>query len=108
MPTTSGSAKPGPRSEKGEPGLALARYRAHDRLHVYDTRAEATQAMVENWDQNRQGLPPDQTVMITDSSNEERDEMNALAQDRRAQAGELGQTASSCPASPTASRPATR
>ena len=76
---------------EGEPGLALARYRAHDRLHVYDTRAEATQAMVENWDQNRQGLPPDQTVMITDSSNEERDEMNALAQDRRAQAGELGE-----------------
>jgi len=75
---------------EGEPGLALARYRAHDRLHVYDTRAEATQAMVENWDQTRQGLPPDQTVMITDSSNEERDEMNALAQDRRAQAGELG------------------
>ena len=75
---------------EGEPGLALARYRAHDRLHVYDTRAEATQAMVENWDQTRQGLPPDQTVMITDSSNEERDEMNALAQERRAQAGELG------------------
>jgi conjugative relaxase-like TrwC/TraI family protein len=75
---------------EGEPGLALARYRAHDRLHVYDTRAEATQAMVENWDRNRQGLPADQTVMITDASNEERDEMNALAQDRRAQAGELG------------------
>ena len=47
--------------------------------------------MVDNWDQNRQGLPPDQTVMITDSSNEERDEMNALAQERRAQAGELGE-----------------
>ena len=76
---------------KGEPGLALARYRAHDRLHVYDTRAEATQAMVESWDQARQGLPPDQTVMITDSSNVERDAMNALAQDRRAQAGELGE-----------------
>jgi conjugative relaxase-like TrwC/TraI family protein len=75
---------------EGEPGPALARYRAHDRLHVYDTRAEATQAMVENWDRNRQGLPADQTVMITDASNEERDEMNALAQDRRAQAGELG------------------
>jgi conjugative relaxase-like TrwC/TraI family protein len=75
---------------EGEPGLALARYKAHDRLHVYDTRAEATHAMVENWDQTRQGLPPDQTVMITDSSNEERDAMNALAQDRRAQAGELG------------------
>ncbi|MGO9247574.1 MAG: AAA family ATPase, partial [Solirubrobacteraceae bacterium] len=33
---------------EGEPGPALARYRAHDRLHVYDTRAEATQAMVDN------------------------------------------------------------
>jgi conjugative relaxase-like TrwC/TraI family protein len=76
---------------KGEPGLALARYRAHDRLHVYDTRAEATQAMVESWNQARQGLPPDQTVMITDSSNVERDAMNALAQDRRAQEGELGE-----------------
>ena len=85
---------------EGEPGLALARYRAHDRLHVYDTRAEATQAMVENWDQTRQGLPPDQTVMITDSSNEERDEMNALAQDRRAQAGELGSDRVELPGKP--------
>jgi hypothetical protein len=85
---------------KGEPGLALARYKAHDRLHVYDTRAEATEAMVENWDQNRQGLPPDQTVMITDSSNEERDEMNALAQDRRAQAGELGEHRVELPGKP--------
>jgi|GEM_PF-439564 len=85
---------------EGEPGLALARYRAHDRLHVYDTRAEATQAMVENWDQNRQGLPPDQTVMITDSSNEERDEINALAQDRRAQAGELGSERVELPGKP--------
>jgi conjugative relaxase-like TrwC/TraI family protein len=85
---------------EGEPGLALARYRAYDRLHVYDTRAEATQAMVDNWDQNRQGLPPDQTVMITDSSNEERDEMNALAQDRRAQAGELGSDRVALPGKP--------
>ena len=85
---------------KGEPGLALARYRAHDRLHVYDTRAEATQAMVESWDQARQGLPPDQTVMITDSSNVERDAMNALAQDRRAQAGELGADRVALPGKP--------
>ena len=85
---------------KGEPGLALARYRAHDRLHVYDTRAEATQAMVESWDQARQGLPPDQTVMITDSSNVERDAMNALAQDRRAQAGELGSDRVALPGKP--------
>jgi hypothetical protein len=56
--------------------------------------------MVENWDQARQGLPSDQTVMITDSSNEERDEMNALAQDRRAQAGELGSDRVQLPGKP--------
>ena len=56
--------------------------------------------MVDNWDQNRQGLPPDQTVMITDSSNVERDEMNALAQDRRAQAGELGSDRVALPGKP--------
>jgi conjugative relaxase-like TrwC/TraI family protein len=75
---------------EGEPGKALARYQEHDRLHIYDTRAEATEAMVENWNTAREGLPADQTVMITDSSNEERDRINAMAQQRRAQAGELG------------------
>jgi conjugative relaxase-like TrwC/TraI family protein len=74
---------------EGEPGKALARYQEHDRLHIYDTRTEATEAMVENWDKARQGLPADQTVMITDSSNEERDHINAIAQERRTHAGEL-------------------
>ena len=35
----------------GEPGPALAAYRAHDRLHVHDTRAEAAEAMVDDWDE---------------------------------------------------------
>jgi conjugative relaxase-like TrwC/TraI family protein len=34
---------------EGEPGPALAQYKAHDRLHIHDTRAEAAEAMVENW-----------------------------------------------------------
>lgn len=46
--------------------------------------------MVENWDRARRDLPGDQAVMITDASNKERDEINTLAQERRAQAGELG------------------
>jgi conjugative relaxase-like TrwC/TraI family protein len=74
----------------GEPGPALAQYQAHDRLHIHDTRAEAAQAMVENWDQTRRHAPDRQAVMITDASNKERDQMNAMAQERRAQAGELG------------------
>ncbi|HEY5344372.1 MAG TPA: AAA family ATPase [Solirubrobacteraceae bacterium] len=74
----------------GEPGPALAQYKAHDRLHIHDTRAQAAEAMVENWDQTRRSLPDGQAVMITDASNKERDQINAMAQERRAQAGELG------------------
>jgi conjugative relaxase-like TrwC/TraI family protein len=74
----------------GEPGPALARYQAHDRLHIHDTRTQAAEAMVANWDQTRKRLPDRQAVMITDASNLERDQMNAMAQQRRAQAGELG------------------
>jgi conjugative relaxase-like TrwC/TraI family protein len=74
----------------GEPGPALAQYQAHDRLHIHDTRAEAAEAMVENWDQTRETLPGGRAVMLTDASNLERDQMNAMAQERRVQAGELG------------------
>jgi conjugative relaxase-like TrwC/TraI family protein len=74
----------------GEPGPALAQYQAHDRLHIHDTRTQAAEAMVANWDETRKRLPDRQAVMITDASNLERDQMNAMAQQRRAQAGELG------------------
>jgi conjugative relaxase-like TrwC/TraI family protein len=74
----------------GEPAPALAAYRAHERLHVYDTRAEAAAAMVDRWDEARRNLPSNQAVMITDASNAERDQINAMAQERRAKAGELG------------------
>lgn len=74
----------------GEPGPALAAYQSHDRLHIHDTRAEATEAMVDQWDQVRNKLPGNQAVMITDASNLERDQVNAMAQERRVQAGELG------------------
>ena len=74
----------------GEPGPALAQYRAHDRLHIHDTRAEAAEAMVADWDETRRSLPAGKAVMITDASNKERDQINAMAQERRAAAGELG------------------
>jgi len=73
----------------GEPGPPLAQYQAHDRLHISDTRAEAAAAMVENWDQTRTKFGG-RAVMITDASNMERDQMNAMAQERRIAAGELG------------------
>jgi len=74
----------------GEPGPALAAYRAHDRVHIDDTTAEAAEAMVDNWDRTRRSTPDAQAVMITDASNRERDQINAMAQERRAAAGELG------------------
>jgi conjugative relaxase-like TrwC/TraI family protein len=75
---------------EGEPGPALAQYQAHDRLHIHDTRAQATEAMIDHWDESRHNVPDGKAVMITDASNLERDQMNAMAQERRAQAGELG------------------
>ncbi len=84
---------------EGQPGPALAAYRAHDRLHIHDTRAEAAEAMVEEWDRCRhEGTGG--TVMITDASNAERDQINAMAQERRERAGELGSRAVELPGRP--------
>jgi conjugative relaxase-like TrwC/TraI family protein len=74
----------------GEAARALARYEAYERLHIHDTREQAAQAMVENWDATRRNLPAGQAVIITDASNTERDQINAIAQEHRARAGELG------------------
>jgi conjugative relaxase-like TrwC/TraI family protein len=75
---------------EGEPQRALASYAAHERLHVADTREQAVQQMVADWDSARQESPGERTVILTDASNVELDHINALAQERRAQAGELG------------------
>jgi len=88
------------RIRAGEPGPALAQYQAHDRLHIHDTRAQAAQAMVEDWEQTRGSVPGGQAVMITDASNRERDQMNAMAQERRARAGELGSNRVELPGKP--------
>ena len=74
----------------GEAARALARYESHDRLRLHDTREQAPQAMVKDWDVIRWDLPAGQAVMITDASNTERDQINKLAQEHRARAGELG------------------
>jgi conjugative relaxase-like TrwC/TraI family protein len=84
----------------GQPGPALAQYRAHDRLQIHNSRAEAAEAMVEGWDKARRNLPGGQAVMITDASNAERDQINAIAQERRAAAGELGSRRVELPGKP--------
>jgi conjugative relaxase-like TrwC/TraI family protein len=75
---------------EGESQRALASYQAHERLHISDTHEQAVQRMVGDWDRARQESPGERTVMLTDASNVELDHINALAQERRAQAGELG------------------
>ena len=74
----------------GEAHRALASYQAHGRLHISDTREQAAERMVEAWDRARQERPDERLVMLTDASNAELDRINALAQEQRAQAGELG------------------
>jgi ATP-dependent exoDNAse (exonuclease V) alpha subunit len=46
--------------------------------------------MVADWDHARKEHPGERTVMLSDASNVELDRINALAQERRAQVGELG------------------
>jgi conjugative relaxase-like TrwC/TraI family protein len=75
----------------GDSERALAEYASRDRLHVEDTRAEAGERMVDDWAQIRDANPGARVVMLTDSSNDELDRLNARAQERRAAAGELGQ-----------------
>jgi conjugative relaxase-like TrwC/TraI family protein len=74
----------------GEAERALASYEAHGRLHIADTREQAAEQMVRAWDQARLENPGERSVMLTDASNVELEQINALAQDRRAAAGELG------------------
>ncbi len=74
----------------GEAHRALASYQAHGRLHISDTRGQAAERMVAAWDNARHERPEERLVMLTDASNVELDRINALARERRAQAGELG------------------
>lgn len=58
--------------------------------------------MVTDWDTARQEHPEQRTVMLTDASNVELDRINALAQERRGQAGELGADRAELPDRPYA------
>ena len=74
----------------GDSQRALASYTAHGRLHIADTREQALNRMVDDWDRARKEHPERRTVMLTDASNVELDRIDARAQELRARAGELG------------------
>jgi len=84
----------------GQAERALASYQAHDRLHISDTREQAAQQMVDAWDRARADNPGERLLMLTDASNVELDRINALAQERRADAGELGARSAELPDRP--------
>jgi hypothetical protein len=77
---------------KGE-GQAIAGLRAFEergQIVVADDRIGARQAAIDRWDQERMGRPLDRSLILTDSSNVDVDALNAQAQQRRLDAGELG------------------
>ena len=84
----------------GESARALAAYADHGRLHIHEGRADAGEGMVDQWARTRAANPRDRVVMLTDASNDELDRLNALAQQRRAAAGELGQRRAELPGRP--------
>jgi conjugative relaxase-like TrwC/TraI family protein len=84
----------------GEAERALAQYQARGRLHVSETRVDAGERMVTDWAQQRVQRPSERVVMFTDASNDELDRLNKLAQQHRAQIGELGQHCAQLPGRP--------
>ncbi len=85
---------------EGHAEHALSEYQSRGRLHISDTREHAAQEMVDAWDQVRREHPQQRVLMLTDASNTELDQINKLAQERRAQAGELGQHRAPVPGRP--------
>jgi conjugative relaxase-like TrwC/TraI family protein len=64
---------------------ALRHWQDRDRLRLYASRSELLAGMVDEW-----WADAARGVMVVDTSNDERDVTNRLAQERRLEAGELG------------------
>jgi conjugative relaxase-like TrwC/TraI family protein len=80
---------------EGDPLRAVARLERKRRIVISLTRAESLQAAVDQWDTDRRdgaarGRGIEQYLLVTDSSGTEVDRLNAAAQRRRVEAGELG------------------
>ncbi len=74
------------RSEK-----AMAHYRSRGQLHMTDTRDEAVERAVKHWAELTKTYPTQEVALISDASNQEIHRLNARAQYRRAERGELGE-----------------
>ena len=68
---------------------AVAILQEQNALKLYDTRAQAMGAMVEEWDRWRRGYEPAEAALIVHGPNSDIDLVNELAQQKRLDAGEL-------------------
>jgi len=78
----------------GRSSEALAEFEERGQIVVADTRVQARNDAVELWDRVRhqptiEGNAPS-TLLLTDGSNREVDDLNRAAQERRLESGELG------------------
>lgn len=75
----------------GRTDEALIYYSGQGRLHLYETRRELQVGMVDRWwEQAREAERDRLPLMVVDTSNQERDELNRQAQERRLESGQLG------------------
>jgi hypothetical protein len=79
--------------DEGRGADAVALLGEHDALKLYDTRAHAMGGMVEEWDSWRDRRDPGQSALIVHGPNSDVDLVNKLAQQKRLEAGELGEQA---------------
>ncbi len=82
-----GAPRPGSRSETANPVRRSPSTRPTIASTSTTPAPQAAEAMVADWDETRRSLPAGKAVMITDASNAERDQINAMAQERRAAGG---------------------
>jgi hypothetical protein len=72
---------------------AVAILQEQDALVLHDTRAQAMGGIVDEWDQWRHAYQPAESALIVHGPNSDVDLVNELAQQKRDQAGELGEQA---------------
>ncbi len=75
----------------GRAEQAMAHYQARGQLHFADTREQALEGAVKQWDELAERDGVQQVALMSDASTGEIDRMNARAQHLRAERGELGE-----------------
>jgi conjugative relaxase-like TrwC/TraI family protein len=75
--------------DEGRGRDAIAILRREGALGLHNTREQAMGAMVDDWDDWRRSFASGETLLLVHGSNDDVDQVNRLAQERRLAAGEL-------------------